>query len=49
MCCEKICLTYVTDAHGHGHETWHYYDILGYTYRIRYPDDRSEWLFHDDV
>lgn len=44
---ENIRLTYVTDAHGG--ETWHYYDILGYTYRIRYPDERSEWLFRDEA
>ncbi|MEZ2874116.1 DUF6531 domain-containing protein, partial [Pseudomonas lundensis] len=44
---ENIRLTYVTDAHGH--ETWHYYDILGYTYRIRHADGRSEWLFRDDA
>ncbi|MBX8539309.1 RHS domain-containing protein [Pseudomonas cichorii] len=44
---ENIRLTYVTDALGH--ETWHYYDIQGYTYRIRHPDGRSEWLFRDDA
>jgi RHS repeat-associated protein len=44
---ENIRLTYVTDAHGN--ETWHYYDILGYTYRIRYADERSEWFFRDDA
>ncbi|MFJ2685220.1 RHS repeat-associated core domain-containing protein [Pseudomonas sp. NPDC087342] len=44
---ENIRLTYVTDAHGN--ETWHYYDILGYTYRIRYPDESSEWFFRDDA
>ncbi|MHC3822390.1 RHS repeat-associated core domain-containing protein [Pseudomonas sp. G3-19] len=44
---ENIRLTYVTDAHGN--ETWHYYDILGYTYRIRHCDERSEWLFRDDA
>ncbi|MBC7209932.1 MAG: RHS repeat protein, partial [Pseudomonas sp.] len=43
---ENIRLTYVTDAHGQ--ETWYYYDILGYLYRIRYPDERSEWLFRDE-
>jgi RHS repeat-associated protein len=42
---EHIRLTYVTDAHGA--ETWHYYDILGYTYRIIHPDGLSEWLFRD--
>ncbi|MBV6290358.1 DUF6531 domain-containing protein, partial [Pseudomonas aegrilactucae] len=41
----NIRLTYVTDALGH--ETWHYYDILGYTYRVRYADDRSDWFFRD--
>ncbi|WP_242208277.1 MULTISPECIES: RHS repeat-associated core domain-containing protein [unclassified Pseudomonas] len=44
---ENIRLTYVTDAHGN--ETWHYYDIKGYTYRIRYADERSEWFFRDDA
>nr|WP_315447246.1 RHS repeat-associated core domain-containing protein [uncultured Pseudomonas sp.] len=44
---ENIRLTYVTDAHGN--ETWHYYDILGYTYRIRHADERSEWLFRDEA
>ena len=44
---ENIRLTYVTDALGN--ETWHYYDILGYTYRIRHADERSEWLFRDDA
>lgn len=44
---ENIRLTYVTDAHGN--ETWHYYDILGYTYRIRHPDERSEWFFRDEA
>ncbi len=44
---ENIRLTYVTDALGN--ETWHYYDILGYTYRIKYPDGLSEWLFRDDA
>ncbi|TCW69233.1 type IV secretion protein Rhs [Burkholderia sp. SRS-25] len=42
---ENIRLTYVTDAHGQ--ETRHYYDHLGYTYRIIHPDKRSEWLFRD--
>ena len=41
----NIRLTYVTDALGQ--ETWHYYDILGYTYRIIYPDGNEEWLFRD--
>ncbi|WP_130910191.1 RHS repeat-associated core domain-containing protein [Pseudomonas sp. Sample_9] len=44
---ENIRLTYVTDALGN--ETWHYYDILGYTYRIRYADERSEWFFRDEA
>ncbi|MEB0223002.1 RHS repeat-associated core domain-containing protein [Pseudomonas sp. 10S4] len=44
---ENIRLTYVTDAHGN--ETWHYYDILGYTYRIRQADGLSEWLFRDEA
>ncbi|WP_200986594.1 DUF6531 domain-containing protein, partial [Pseudomonas cichorii] len=44
---ENIRLTYVTDALGH--ETWHYYDIKGYTYRIRHADGRSEWLFRDEA
>ncbi|NWD83034.1 RHS domain-containing protein [Pseudomonas reactans] len=44
---ENIRLTYVTDALGQ--ETWHYYDILGYTYRIIYPDGNEEWLFRDEA
>ncbi|WP_454725509.1 MULTISPECIES: RHS repeat-associated core domain-containing protein [Cupriavidus] len=44
---ENIRLTYVTDAHGE--ETWHYYDILGYTYRTTHPDGRSAWFFRDDA
>ncbi|WP_371856114.1 DUF6531 domain-containing protein [Pseudomonas sp. R29(2017)] len=44
---EYIRLTYVTDAHGN--ETWHYYDILGYTYRIQHADGLSEWLFRDEA
>ncbi|MFJ4347445.1 RHS repeat-associated core domain-containing protein [Pseudomonas sp. NPDC089401] len=43
---ENIRLTYVTDAHGQ--ETWYYFDILGYLYRVRHPDERSEWVFRDD-
>ncbi|WP_254599546.1 DUF6531 domain-containing protein, partial [Burkholderia paludis] len=43
----NIRLTYVTDAHGN--ETWYYYDILGYTYRIRHADGRSEWFFRDEA
>ncbi|WP_366518861.1 hypothetical protein, partial [Pseudomonas sp. VA159-2] len=30
----------MTDAHGQ--QTKHYYDILGYTYRIKHPDGNSE-------
>jgi YD repeat-containing protein len=44
---ENIRLTYVTDAYGN--ETWHYYDILGYTYRIQHADGLSEWLFRDEA
>ncbi|EMN5132515.1 RHS repeat protein [Burkholderia contaminans] len=44
---ENIRLTYVTDAHGQ--ETRHYYDSLGYTYRIVHPDQRSEWFFRDSA
>ncbi|MFJ1212576.1 RHS repeat-associated core domain-containing protein [Burkholderia pyrrocinia] len=43
----NIRLTYVIDAHGQ--ETWHYCDILGYTYRIIHPDKRSEWFYRDDA
>ncbi|WP_335953231.1 RHS repeat-associated core domain-containing protein [Acinetobacter higginsii] len=43
---ENIRLTYVTDAYGA--ETWYYYDIDGYTYRIVYPDGMEEWFFRDD-
>ncbi len=43
----KIRLTYVTDALGG--ETWYYYDILGYTYRIIHPDKRQEWFFRDEA
>ncbi|CAB3762419.1 MULTISPECIES: RHS repeat-associated core domain-containing protein [Burkholderia] len=43
----NIRLTYVTDAQGN--ETWYYYDILGYTYRIRHADGRSEWFFRDEA
>lgn len=38
-------VTYVTDAHGQ--LSSHYYDILGYTYRIRHADGRSEWFYRD--
>ncbi|AOL08798.1 MULTISPECIES: hypothetical protein [Burkholderia] len=40
-------VTYVTDTHGQ--ETRHYYDSLGYTYRIIHPDQRSEWFFRDSA
>ncbi|MGJ3700606.1 RHS repeat-associated core domain-containing protein [Variovorax sp. AFSI2.2] len=43
----NIRLTYVTDALGG--ETWHYYDIQGYTYRIIHPDKLEEWFFRDDA
>ncbi|SEF32362.1 RHS repeat-associated core domain-containing protein [Variovorax sp. NFACC28] len=43
----NIRLTYVTDALGG--ETWHYYDIEGYTYRIIHPDKLQEWFFRDDA
>ncbi|MGE8452377.1 MAG: DUF6531 domain-containing protein, partial [Pseudomonadales bacterium] len=43
----NIRLTYVTDANGH--ETWHYYDSLGYPYRVLHPDGLSEWFFRDDA
>ncbi|MFJ4344801.1 RHS repeat-associated core domain-containing protein [Pseudomonas sp. NPDC089401] len=42
---KHLRLTTVTDAHGQ--QTKHYYDILGYTYRIKHPDGNSEWLFRD--
>ncbi|WP_244788401.1 RHS repeat-associated core domain-containing protein [Cupriavidus pauculus] len=42
---DHIRLTCVTDALGN--QTWHYYDILGYTYRIRHADGLSEWFFRD--
>ena len=44
---ENIRLTYVTDALGQ--ETWYYYDILGYTYRIIYPDGNEEWFYRDEA
>lgn len=44
---ENIRLTYVTDALGQ--ETWIYYDILGYTYRVIHPDENEEWFFRDDA
>ncbi|WP_025113504.1 RHS repeat-associated core domain-containing protein [Pseudomonas sp. H1h] len=43
----RIRLTHVTDALGN--QTRHYCDALGYTYRIRYADGRSEWLFRDEA
>jgi RHS repeat-associated protein len=43
----KIRLTYVTDALGR--ETWYYYDILGYLYRIIYPTGTEEWFFRDEA
>ncbi|MDI3374754.1 MULTISPECIES: RHS repeat-associated core domain-containing protein [Pseudomonas] len=43
----NIRLTYVTDAQGQ--ETWHYYDILGFTYRIVYPDGNEEWFYRDEA
>lgn len=42
----NIRLTYLTDAIGG--ETWYYYDVLGYTYRIIHPDQREEWFLRDD-
>ncbi|MFK0314579.1 DUF6531 domain-containing protein, partial [Pseudomonas sp. NPDC090233] len=41
-----IRLTTVTDALGQ--QTRHYYDHLGYTYRIIHPDGNEEWLFRDE-
>ncbi len=43
----NIRLTYVTDALGG--ETWYYYDIDGYTYRIIHPDKLEEWFFRDEA
>jgi RHS repeat-associated protein len=43
----NIRLTYLTDAIGG--ETWYYYDVLGYTYRIIHPDKREEWFLRDDA
>jgi RHS repeat-associated protein len=43
----NIRLTYVTDALGG--ETWFYYDIQGYTYRVIHPDKLQEWFFRDDA
>ncbi|MCW7540674.1 RHS domain-containing protein [Aquabacterium sp. A7-Y] len=44
---ENIRLTYVTDALGQ--ETWVYYDIKGYTYRVIHADKREEWFYRDDT
>ncbi|HEY0062723.1 MAG TPA: DUF6531 domain-containing protein, partial [Telluria sp.] len=44
---KNIRLTYVTDALGH--ETRHYYDIAGYTYRTVHPDGGEEWFFRDEA
>ncbi|HWT21170.1 MAG TPA: RHS repeat-associated core domain-containing protein [Variovorax sp.] len=44
---KNIRLTYLTDAMGG--ETWYYYDVLGYTYRIIHPDQREEWFLRDDA
>ncbi|WP_339493203.1 DUF6531 domain-containing protein, partial [Pseudomonas sp. EA_15y_Pfl2_R67] len=44
---DNIRLTYVIDALGQ--ETWYYYDILGYTYRVIYPDGNEEWFYRDDA
>lgn len=41
----NIRLTYVTNALGH--ETWHFYDSLGFTYRIIHPDGNEEWFYRD--
>ncbi len=43
----NIRLTYLTDAAGG--ETWYYYDVLGYTYRIIHPDKLEEWFLRDDA
>ncbi|NHQ88544.1 RHS repeat protein [Iodobacter sp. HSC-16F04] len=43
---DDIRLTTVRNAHGD--ETLYYFDALGYTYRIIYPDNSEEWLFRDD-
>jgi RHS repeat-associated protein len=44
---KNIRLTYVTNAQAQ--ETWHYYDILGFTYRIVYPDGNEEWFYRDEA
>ncbi|TDR27064.1 DUF6531 domain-containing protein, partial [Hydromonas duriensis] len=38
-------LTLVVNALGD--TTWHWYDDLGYTYRIIYPDQTEEWFFRN--
>jgi hypothetical protein len=43
---ERIRRTTVTDALKHA--THHYYDILGYTYRIVHADKNEEWYFRDE-
>ncbi|AOX99261.1 hypothetical protein BJP62_01610 [Jeongeupia sp. USM3] len=43
---DNIRLTVVTDAYGG--ETWYYADLLGFTYRVIYPDFSEEWFFRDD-
>ncbi|MDV5097111.1 RHS repeat-associated core domain-containing protein [Pseudomonas sp. LSJ-87] len=40
-----IRLTCVTDANGN--QTRHFYDSLGYTYRIIHPNGDEEWLYRD--
>ncbi|MDD2109515.1 DUF6531 domain-containing protein, partial [Pseudomonas asiatica] len=40
-----IRLTRVTDANGN--QTRHFYDSLGYTYRIIHPNGDEEWLYRD--
>ncbi|MFY1033183.1 RHS repeat-associated core domain-containing protein [Pseudomonas asiatica] len=44
---KNIRLTYVTNAQKQ--ETWYYYDILGFTYRIVHPDGNEEWFYRDDA
>ncbi|MFK0310268.1 RHS repeat-associated core domain-containing protein [Pseudomonas sp. NPDC090233] len=44
---KHIRLTYVTNAQEQ--ETWYYYDILGFTYRIIHPDGNEEWFYRDDA
>jgi YD repeat-containing protein len=38
----------VTVRDAEGNVTRHYYDILGYTYRIEQADHNDEWFFRDD-